>query len=513
MINAYVSAGLFSNSQKLFDQIPEKNLVSWTILISGFTKRGLFYEAVELFGEMMESGLLPNEVTISSILPAFANLGLDLMGKSVHCFWVRREFKHNVVVETSLVDMYCRFGRMSVARKLFDEMPVRNLVSWNVIISGYANNWMADDALYLFNLMRKSGFFVDYFTIMSLILASSEPSQGRTSTTIHGLIIRLGYNKERQIQTALSDMYTSGNLIDEAYGVFDEMVVKDMVAWTSMMKGLSSVKYRRKVIEHLCEFMCVHYMSLDSTAVVSMISSCSCSGALPVGRLIHALVVKRGFSEDVFVGSAFICMYANCGDLDSTERYFREMEKRDITCWNAMIRAVGVNGNGNDAIRLLQRMEELGFNPNESTFVSVLSACSHAGMVDEGLQIFYHMVKRIGIVPNSQHYACLVDLLGRSGRLDEANLVVAQMPLQPHSGVYGALLSACRVYGNTKVGAETFQQLLKQDFTDVGHLCSVSNLYSSVGDWQSTEMSHAVLRSKRMKKEPGYSACNSMAGE
>ncbi|XP_021738505.1 putative pentatricopeptide repeat-containing protein At3g01580 [Chenopodium quinoa] len=505
LMNAYISAGLISNAQKFFDQIPEKNLVSWTILISGFTKRGFFDEGVELFGKMVGSGLMPNEVTISSILPAFANLGLDLMGKSVHCFWVRRGFEHNVVVETSLIDMYCRFGRMSIARNLFDEMPVRNVVSWNVIITGYANNGMGDDALYLFNVMRKNGVSLDYFTIMSLILACSEPSRGRISSSIHGLILRIGYSKERQIQTALIDLYTRGSFIDEAYGVFNEMVVKDIVAWTLMLKAFSYCQCWSKAIILLSELMCVHYMSLDSTALVSMISSCSSSGALPQGRLIHALVVKRGFSKDVFVGSAFIGMYANCGDLGSAKNYFSWMEEKDITCWNAMIRAVGVNGNGSDAIHLLWRLEGLGLNPNESTFVSVLSACSHAGMVDEGLQIFDHMVEKRGIVPNSQHYACLVDLLGRSGRLDEAHLVISRMSLQPHSGVYGALLSSCNVYGNTEVGTEIYKQLLKLDVTDVGHLCSVSNLYSSMGDWEGTEMSHTVRRSKGIKKDPGYS--------
>ncbi|KNA04562.1 hypothetical protein SOVF_198540 [Spinacia oleracea] len=504
-MNAYVSAGLISNAQKAFDQIPDKNVVSWTILISGLTKRGFYDEGLELFGKMVGSGLMPNEVTISSILPAFANLGLNLMGKSVHCFWVRCRFEHNVVVETSLVDMYCRFGRIIDARTLFDEMPVRNIVSWNVIISGYANNGMGNDALYLFNLMRNNGVSLDYFTIMSLILACFQSSKGRTSSTIHGLIIRIGYSKEQKIQTALIDMYTSGNFINEAYGVYNEMAVKDMVAWTLMLKAFSSGQYWSKAVQHFRELMRVYYMSLDSTALVSMISCVNCSGALPQGRLIHALVVKRGFNNDVFVGSALISMYANCGDLDSAKKYFSGMEMKDITCWNAMIRAVGVNGNGSDAVHLLWRMEELGVNPNESTFVSVLSACSHAGLVDEGIQIFHFMVKRKGIIPNKQHYACLVDLLGRSGRLDEAHLVIAKMPLLPHSGVYGALLSACKVYGNTKVGAEIYQQLLKLDFTDAGHLCSVSNLYSSVGDWEGTEMSYAVLRSKGMKKDPGYS--------
>ncbi|KAL2895307.1 hypothetical protein RDABS01_011216 [Bienertia sinuspersici] len=348
--------------------------------------------------------------------------------------------------------------------------------------------------------------FQDYYTIMSLISASFGPCQGRSMTSvIHGFIISTGYSKERYIQTSLIDMYTSVNFIDEAYGVFDEMIVKDLIAWTLMLNGFSSVQYWRKAMKFLTELVSVHNRSLDSTAIVSMISTCSCSRALSQGKLLHALVMKIGFSSDVFVGSALIDMYANCCDLDSAEKYFGEMEKKDITCWNAMIRAMGVNGNGSDAIGLLRRLEDLGISPNESTFVSILSACSHAGMVDEGLQIFHDMVKKKSMVPNSQHYACLVDLLGRSGRLNEARLVIDQMPLQPHLGAYGALLGACRVYGNTEVGAEIYEQLVKLDLTDVGHLSSVSNLFSSVGNWDGKEKPHVLRRSRGLKKGPGCS--------
>ncbi|XP_057543614.1 putative pentatricopeptide repeat-containing protein At3g01580 [Amaranthus tricolor] len=503
--NAYINIGLISKAHKVFDQILEKNIVSWTILISGFMKRKFFYDAVGLFAEMIKNGLLPNEVTISSILPAFGNLGLNLLGKSMHCFWVRRGFEHNIVVETSLIDMYCRFGCMNIAQILFDEMPKRNVVSWNVVISGYASNGIGDCAFHTFNLMRKNGVSLDYFTIMSLLSASCRPNQGRLTIMIHGFIIGVGYYKERQIQTSLIDMYISGNFIDEAYGVFNEMVVKDVVTWTMMLKGFSTDVFKTKAIEHVREMISEHSISLDSTALVSMISCLRCSEDLPLGKLIHGIVVTRGFDKDAFVGCALIGMYAHCGESDSAKRYFDGMENRDVTCWNAMIRAMGVNGNGNDAISLLWRMEDMGFSPNESTFVSVLSACSHAGMIDEGLQIFYHMAKRRGIVPNLQHYGCLVDLLGRSGRLDDANSVIARMPFQPNSEVYGALLSACRVYGNSKVGDEIYQKLLKIDITGVGHLCSLSNLYSSLGDWEGKEMSHMVLRSKGMKKDLGYS--------
>ncbi|KAJ8450839.1 hypothetical protein Cgig2_032464 [Carnegiea gigantea] len=273
---------------------------------------------------MAGRGFLPYEVTISSIIPAVANLGLTMMGKSVHCFWVRHGFGTNVVVETSLVDMYSRFGCISIARYLFDKMPVRNLVSWNVIISGYANSGMSNDAMQLFNLMRRDGLSADYFTLLNLISASSGDNWGRTSIAVH-------------------DGFTSGQY------------------WT-------------KAIAHFNERTSVTYVVLDSTAIVSILSSCSSFGALQPGRQIHALIEKEGFSNDVFVGSALIDMYANCGDLVDARKCFGIMEQKDVACWNAMIRAMGANGNGEEAIDLLFRMEGIGVNPNESSLVSALSA-------------------------------------------------------------------------------------------------------------------------------------------
>ncbi|XP_074285848.1 putative pentatricopeptide repeat-containing protein At3g49142 [Silene latifolia] len=468
----YTSFGLISDTRKVFDQIQDKNIVSWTILISGFTKRGHFYEAVNCFSEMLLSGVKPNEVTISSILPAFANTGLTVMGKAVHGLWVRRMYESNVIVETCLVDMYSRFGCMNVARLMFAEMPVRNVVSWNVIISGYANNEMGVEALRLFNLMRGDVGCVDCFTFMSVISAVSSGCCGGVSSAIHGLIVKSG----------------------------------DVVAWTQLLEGFSSCQQWSKVIEHSRKMMSVLGMALDSTALVSIISSCSRSGALLHGRRVHALIVKRGFSNDVFVGSALIDLYTNCGDLDCGKKCFNAMDKKDVVCWNAMIKAMGANGNGKDAVDLLWKMEDLGFKPNDSTLISVLSACSHAGMIEEGVQIFCHMINRWGVVPNSQHYACLVDLLGRSGRLDEAHSVMDKMPMQPHIGAYGALLNACKMYGNTEMGADIFRQLLKLDLKDAGHFCSVLNMYASAGDWEGVESSNVALRLNKIKKDPGYSS-------
>ncbi|KAK9667424.1 hypothetical protein RND81_14G255000 [Saponaria officinalis] len=504
LMNSYLSIGLISHAHKLFYEIPNKNIVSWTIFISGFTHRRLFSEALSSFREMLSAGLLPNDITLSTILPAFSHLGLLLLGKAVHAFWLRRFYHHNLILETCFVHLYSRFGCMHLAQTVFDEMPVKNVASWNVLISGYATNAMAAQALRLFNLMRHYVGFVDHFTCMSLLSAVSTLCCPTMSSAVHGLLLKSGFSNEQQVQTGLIKMYTSGNLIGEAHSVFCEMQFTDVVACTLMLEGFTSCRQWSKAVQHFGQMMSRHDMSLDSTALVSILCSCGGSGTLLQGRRVHAFIVKQGFSNDVVVGSALIDMYTTCGDLDSAKWCFDAMDEKDVACWNAMIKAMGANGNGGNAVDLLWRMEALGYKPNESTFISVLSACSHAGMVDVGLHIFCHMTVKWGVVPNTQHYACLVDLLGRSGRLDEAYSMMDIMPMQPHIGVYGALLNACKIYGNTEMGAHIFQQLLKLDLKDAGHFCAALNMYASVGDWRAVEMSN-VARLQGLKKDPGYS--------
>ncbi|KAF8405122.1 hypothetical protein HHK36_010020 [Tetracentron sinense] len=506
LMNSYASCGLMAFAEQIFRQIPCKNVVSWTILISGSTKNDLFMEAFNVFCEMKMSGFLPNEVTIASILPAFANLGLIWIGRSIHCFWIRGDFEFNVYVETSLVDMYSKFGRMSVAQKLFDKMPERNVVSWNAIISGYSDNGSSQEVFMLFKLMQRSGFAADFITIMSLISASSSMGCLKTGATTHSYTIKGGFENDQLVETALIDLYVKCRCIKDAYRLFNEIPVKDVVAWTLMLSSFSDVGYRNKAVELFNEMMGVDEVALDSVALVGILSSCSCSGSLQQGKRIHALTVKTGFGDDIFTGSALIDMYANCGCLEDARKLFVGMGEKDVACWNAMIAGNGMNGYGGDAIDLFLRMKGSGINPDESTLVCVLCACSHAGMVDQGLHIFHHMVKNWNMAPNLQHYACIIDLLGRAGRLDDAHSLINNMPLQPDVGIYGALLSACKVHGNIDLGLEISQKLFELEQNDSGFYILLSNIYATAGNWEGVKLTRVSLESKRLKKAPGFSS-------
>ncbi|CAN4083643.1 unnamed protein product [Withania somnifera] len=492
LMNSYASCGLIAQTHKVFSFIEYKNLVSWTILINGFTKNGFFLEAIEAFGNVVNCGLMPNAMTISSILPAIRKLRLTMIGKSLHCYWIKQEYGCNVYVRSALVHMYSKLGSFIAAKYVFDNMSERNVVSWNAIIFAYSDNDMVEEAIRHFNLMRRS-LLADTFTIMSLVSGAFGVGDLLVVTQIHGLVVRSGHDNNQRVGTGLIEMYIYVSCFDDAYCIFCEMPVKDVVAWTLMLKGFVNSGNWSMALKHFNQMMATEDVELDSVALIQ-------------GRRAHALVIKAGFEGDTFLGSSIIDMYANCAELGDARRFFEGMAEKDVTCWNALIAGNGMRGYGNDAIDLFLKMNDLGIDPNESTLVSVLSACAHAGLVDQGLYIFDNMVARWNIFPNQKHYACVVDLLGRAGRLNDAYSVIRNMHLQPGVDVYGALLGACKAYGNIELGVEVSQRLFELKPHDAGYYILISNIYALSGNLEGVKSTRSFLRSKTLKKDPGLSS-------
>ncbi|XP_047942592.1 pentatricopeptide repeat-containing protein At3g57430, chloroplastic-like [Salvia hispanica] len=501
LMNAYASCGFVSISQIIFSQITDKNLVSWTILLSGLTKNDRFFEAAEVFNEMMVLKIRPNERTIATVLPAFGKLGRVLLGKSVHCYWIRRNFGGNVFVETGLVDMYSKFGCTRIARNVFDNMSVRNVVSWNAIISGYSSNGYGGEALQMFIWMKRNGLPWDIFTVMSLISLEDF----RVGTGIHSLVVRSGYENDPLIRTALMGLYINGNFVDDAYRIFEEIGKKDLVAWTSMLRGFLKSGNWRRTVEHFKKMMGEDKIALDYVSLITMLSGCSCFGALEQGRRMHGLVLKTGLQDDLFVGSAVIDMYANCASMIDAKRYFGGMVEKDVACWNTLISGYGMIGCGNEAIDTFLKMKGSGLSPDESTLVSVLCACSHAGLVEKGLRIFDQMTKVWNLSPNLKHYACVVDLLGRSGRINDAYSLTKSMHLQPGLEIYSSLLTACKIHRNFELGDEIAQKLVELKPNDAGQYILLSNVYALAGNWDCARLSRVSLKSNNLKKNPGLS--------
>ncbi|KAI3857601.1 hypothetical protein MKW98_028865 [Papaver atlanticum] len=507
LVNSYACCGALGVAECIFRRIPSKNVVSWTIMVSGFTRNGLYNEGVEVFREMIMNGFLPNEVTATSVLPVFAKLGLVQFGRLIHSFLIRLGFEINVFVGTSLVDMYMKCGLVSVAEQVFDAMPEKNVFSWNAMISGYSDNGLGEEGIVQFKRMQRNGIVADLVTMMSLTASCSRIEWRQLGRMIRSFIIRSGFDNCLLVKTALLEMYVKLKCIEDAYRVFnEEMPVKDVVTWTLMLSGFSDAGFGNKAMDIFDQMIKIDEISLDSVALLGMISSCSKSGAMQQGRRVHAFTIKVGFGDDIFVGSAIIDMYSNCGNLDSAKLYFEGLKERDVVCWNSMIAGLGMNGYSDDAVGLFFLMKRSGIEPNESTYISILCACTHAGMVNPGLLIFNQLIKERNIEPKLQHYSCIVDLLGRAGRLDEAYSIVNNMPLKPDAGVYGALLGACSIHRNIELGLKISQKLFELNPDDAGYYVLLSNMYAVSGDWEGVKKTRVSLRSKGLKKDPGISS-------
>ncbi|KAK9165313.1 hypothetical protein Scep_000504 [Stephania cephalantha] len=498
LMNSYASCGVLTVTEVIFQSMPCKNVVSWTILISGFSKHELYLEAFEIFRKMMISGVLPNAVTLASVFPAFVHLGFVKIGRSLHGFLIRYGLEINLFVETSLIDMYSKFGSIGVARKQFDMMVEKNIVSWNAIISGYSYNRFGKEAVQLFKMMQRRGLMADSITIMSLLAACMEIACKQIVGRIHNLIVKNGFSNDMLVNTALMETYVKHRCIDDAYQIFrEELPVKDVVSWTSMLVGLSDVGYGKQAVRIFDEMVGTSNITLDYVAFMGMLSCCSRSGALQRGKLVHSLTIKTGFGDDAFVGSATIDMYSNCGDLESAEKLFNILEEKDVVCWNAMIAGYGMKGRGDDAVALFFQMKCWGFNQ--------MRQLCHAGMVDQGIKIFDLAVKESCLVPTLQHYACLVDLLGRAGRLYDAYSLINNMPLEPDAGIYGAILGACKVHKNFELGTIISQKLFELDPDDAGYYVLLSNMYATAGNWEGVKVTRVSMKSKGLKKIPGLS--------
>ncbi|XP_026439282.1 putative pentatricopeptide repeat-containing protein At3g23330 [Papaver somniferum] len=398
-------------------------------------------------------------------------------------------------------------GLVSVAGQVFDAMPEKNVFSWNAVISGYSDNGLGEEGIVQFKRMQRNGFVADLVTMMSLTASCIGIEWPQLGGMIRSFIIRSGFDNCLLVKTALLEMYVKLKCIEDAYRVFsEEMPVKDVVTWTLMLSGFSDAGFGNKAMDIFDQMIKIDEISLDSVALLGMISGCSKSGAMHQGRRVHAFTIKVGFEDDIFVGSAIIDMYSNCGNLDSAKLYFEGLKERDVVCWNCMIAGLGMNGYSADAVCLFFQMKRSGIEPNESTYVSVLCACTHAGMVNPGLVIFNQLIKEWNMEPNLQHYSCIVDLLGRAGRLDEAYSIVNNMPLKPDAGVYGALLGACSIHRNVELGLKISRKLFELNPNDVGYYVLLSNMYAVSGDWEGVQKTRVSLRSKGLKKDPGISS-------
>lgn len=514
LVAMYGKLGKLGSSKALLGSFEGRDLVTWNTVLSSLCQNEQFLEALEYLREMVLKGVEPDGFTVSSVLPVCSHLELLRTGKEMHAYALKNgSLDENSFVGSALVDMYCNCKRVASARRVFDGIFDRKTGLWNAMIAGYAQNEHDEEALSLFIEMEESaGLLANTTTMASVVPACVRSSAFSRKEAIHGFVVKRGLGGDRFVQNALMDMYSRLGKIDIAEMIFNKLEDKDLVTWNTMITGYVFSECHEDALLLLHKMQNFERkasqadLKPNSITMMTILPSCAALSALAKGKEIHAYSIKNDLATGVAVGSALVDMYAKCGCLHMSRKVFDQIPIRNVITWNVIIMAYGMQGNGQDAIDLLKMMMVQKVKPNEVTFIAVFAACSHSGMVDEGLRIFYNMQNGYGVEPSSDHYACVVDLLGRAGRVKEAYQLINTMPLDfDKAGAWSSLLGACRIHNNLEIGEIAAQNLVQLEPDVASHYVLLANIYSSAGLWEKATEVRRKMKEKGVRKEPGCS--------
>ncbi|KZV48545.1 pentatricopeptide repeat-containing protein-like [Dorcoceras hygrometricum] len=395
------------------------------------------------------------------------------------------------------------FAQDSVA-KVFEMMPVRDLVSWNTVLGGYIQKEMYEEALMTVREMALGDLKPDSFTLSSVLSIFADRQDSLKGKEIHGYAIRHGFDKDVFIGSGLADMYASSALMEDSYRIFRLLPQKDKVSWNTMIAACVDNGWFDKGLELLREMLMANIKPVAFT-FSSIVPMCSHLTMLHLGKQLHGYIVRLGFDDNIYVASSLVHMYSKCGNIRIAQWIFDKMEFHDAISWTSMIMAHAVHGHAQDAILLFEKMEIEGVTPNPRSFLAVLTACSHAGLVDESLKYFKSMTQNHAISPSLEHYAAIADLLGRTGRLDEAYEFISSMHVAPTSSIWSTLLSACRVRKNIELAERVAKEMFIIDPKDSTPYLLLSHVYVSAGRWKDAMKLRTKMRKKGMKKMPACS--------
>ncbi|KAK1409504.1 hypothetical protein QVD17_36030 [Tagetes erecta] len=505
LLNMYCKAGLVEDARKVFDEMPERNSISWATMISGYSMRRIWWEGLELFKEVVgHEEECVNEFVVTSILSAFTLPEYVHIGSQIHCLGLKLGLLSHVSVGNAIVTMYSKCGSLDEAVKAFGLSSNKNSITWSAMITGYAQGGDHIKALKLFSRMHSNGLMASEFTLVGVLNACSDGSAIGEGKETHAYSIKLGFQYQIYIMTAVVDMYAKCGLLDDARKGFEHLQEPDVVLWTSMIGGYVQNGENESAIDLFCK-MQTEGISPNELTMASVLKACSSLAALEQGKQIHATTIKHGFGLEVPIGSALSTMYAKCGSLKDGDLVFTRMPSRDVVSWNSMISGLAQNGQGVEALELFKKMQIEGPKPDYVTFVNILTACSHMGMVEKGWEYFNMMSNEYDIIPRIDHYACMVDLLSRGGKLNEAKDFIESAPIDHGLCLWRIMLSACRNYHNYELGAYAGEKLMELGSQESSAYVLLSSIYKALGRSKDVERVRLMMNVRGVSKEPGCS--------
>ncbi|KAL5731502.1 hypothetical protein ACHQM5_004223 [Ranunculus cassubicifolius] len=516
--------------------------LTWNYAIRSYSKSSSPIKSILIYNYYysQRNPIIPDNHTYPSLIKACGIISSLPKGRELHAHLTKISFDFDAYISNSFIHFYGSMCEVQDARKVFDEMSSRDLVSWNSVMACYglyANLW--DELLLLFKEMVESGVGADEITLVMVLSACSHVGRIVYGRVTHGYVVKVGVGCGLNVRNALLNMYAKCScidevtrlfykaqgqgeidvvsqtimingfvevgLVDEARKVFDQMVVKDLFAWNSMINGYAKVKRPEDAIR-LFEEMDKNMENPDENTLVSVLTACAAMSNLRLGRLVHRYILRRRINRDVVLGTALVNMYAKCGCLEEAMATFFKMEYKDVFAWTAAITSLSYHGHGLEALNMLKQMENESVKPNEATFVSVLMACSRSGLVKEGCLLFDRMVGFYNIQPTVEHFGCLVDLLSRAGSLFVAEKMIEKMAPEVKIVGYKALLSAAMNYHDINVGEKVVKKLINLKPQSPEVLILVSNFYAIADHWDKVAEIRKKMKDMYMIKEIGSSS-------
>jgi pentatricopeptide repeat protein len=515
----------------------DPNVFSWNVAIRGYSESEKPEKAVVLYkGMLRNGGSRPDNYTYPLLLKVCASLSLKLIGNEILGHVLKLGFDSDIYVHNAVIHMLVSRGELEVARKVFDEGCVRDLVSWNSLINGYVRSGLACEALRLYRELEVERVEPDEITMIGVISSCAQLENLNLGREFHRYIEENGLNLTVPLSNVLMDMYMKCGNLEEAQAMFDSMAKRTIVSWTTMIVGYAKLGFlgiarelfyqmpekdvvpwnaiiggyvqakRSKEALSLFHEMQASNTNPDEVTMVNCLSACSQLGALDVGIWIHRYIEKHNLFLNVALGTALVDMYAKCGNITKALQVFQEVPQRNSMTWTAVICGLALHGTAHDALSYFSEMIDIGLVPDEITFLGVLSACCHGGLVEEGRKYFAQMSSKFNISPKLKHYSCMVDLLGRAGLLEEAEELINSMPMEADAVVWGALFFACRTHGNVMMGEMAALKLLELDPNDSGIYVLLANMYGEANMWEEARNVRKMMMERGVEKTPGCSS-------
>ncbi|KAJ4733152.1 Pentatricopeptide repeat superfamily protein [Rhynchospora pubera] len=522
-------------AQLLFDEIPNPDLSHWNALIDGYSSHNSPESAVTVYVSMISRGYKPDRDTFSFLLEGFTREAAIEFGDEIHAQLLKLGMGSDEILTSLLVVMYTLTAEIDDARQLFDRSPTRDVTIWNKLISGYCENNRFDESCKLFKDMIRENVMPDSATCISVVLACKKLKDLELGVQVHLHAEGKGMLPDLILENALIDMYTECGAIGAACKLFDGMTERNLASWSLLVVGLvksGQIDHARQLFDQMPDRDALCYctmigayverrcfkealeifqavqtgdLELGELTVVNVLTACAELGALETGEWVRCFLDRNNINVSNSIGNALIDMYVKCGTVGNAMWIFDKMHDRDKQTWNTIIVGLANNNHGENALDMFVKMLKSGERPDEVTFCSIFTACANAGMIDKGRELYISMIDSYGMMPNVNHYCCMVDLLCRAGRLKQAFETILNMPMRPNADTWGTFLDACKTFGSIEMGEFAAKNLMELNPDDITAYVLLSNLYAKCNRWEDQRRIREIVQKKGINKEPGCS--------